>query len=216
MSSFQLKLIAITSMLIDHIGVVFFEDIIIFRIIGRLAFPIFAFLISEGIAHTKNRKVYLMRLIVFALMTEVIFDLTFHHQWFYIRHQNVLFTFALAVITIMVFEKLAKKDMYLKTLIIFVGVVIGQLLYVDHGGFGVLIVIIFAIYKENRKEQFGFVGMIIAIVAVLDDWIYIFSILAFLPLGFYNGKRGIKLKYIFYAFYPLHLLGIYMVYRSIG
>jgi hypothetical protein len=216
MSSFQLKLIAITSMFIDHIGAVFFEDVIILRIIGRLAFPIFAFLISEGITHTKDIKRYTLRLIGFALITEVIFDLAFYQKWLYLEHQNVLFTFAIAVIIIIIIGKIDETNIYLKAFVIFLGVVMGQLLYVDHGGFGVLMVIVFVLYKDRRKEQYGFVSIIILTVAILSDWIYAFSAVALAPISFYNGSRGMKAKYIFYAFYPLHLLGIYIVTRAIG
>ena len=99
LSGSTLKLIAIVTMFIDHLGVVAFETQIsnymvpyyIMRLIGRLAFPIFCFLLVEGFFHTRDVKKYALRLLVFAFISEIPFDLAFNRQLFYWRHQNVFF-----------------------------------------------------------------------------------------------------------------------------
>ena len=88
-----LKLIAVVSMLIDHIGYVFFPSVRLLRIIGRLAMPIYCFCVSEGLIHTSSRKNYLLRVIIFALISELPFDFAFNGG-FKLGDENVMFTFA--------------------------------------------------------------------------------------------------------------------------
>ncbi|WP_461817744.1 TraX family protein, partial [Faecalimonas sp.] len=97
-NSFQLKIIAIIAMIIDHIGLFFFPEHILFRIIGRISFPIFAFLIVEGFYHTRDIWKYMFRLGVFAVLSEIPFDLLTTGKVFDLRHQNVFFTLLIGVI----------------------------------------------------------------------------------------------------------------------
>ncbi|WP_312694011.1 TraX family protein, partial [Caproiciproducens sp.] len=92
MSSSQLKVLAVVTMLTDHIGAILFPSVLLFRIIGRLSFPLFCFLISEGLLYTANLKGYLERLFFFALISEVPYDLAFHGTVYYPQSQNVFFT----------------------------------------------------------------------------------------------------------------------------
>ena len=94
-NNFTLKMIAIISMLTDHVGCILFPDELIFRAIGRIAFPIFCFLVVEGFFHTRNTWNYLMRLCIFAILSEIPFDLAFFGKVFYLQKQNVFMTLAL-------------------------------------------------------------------------------------------------------------------------
>jgi len=95
--AFTLKMIAAVTMLIDHVGYIFFPQYVLLRIIGRISFPIFAFLIVEGFMHTRDVKKYIFRMIIFALITEIPFDFAFYGTFNW-GHQNVLVTFLLALV----------------------------------------------------------------------------------------------------------------------
>ena len=115
-NSTTLKIIAATLMLIDHVGDIFFPKIMILRYIGRLSFPIFAFCVSEGFYYTRNKPRYLLNLFSFAILTEPIFDLAFYSKVYYTGHQNVLFTFSLSVLFLMIFDKLRNNKELAKLL----------------------------------------------------------------------------------------------------
>ena len=104
LTSYQLKWIAVITMVIDHIGAVLFPGELILRIIGRLSFPIFCFLLTEGFCHTHNRRAYMQRLGVFALVSEVPYDLTFHGKLLDLERQNIFFTLLLGVILLNLLE----------------------------------------------------------------------------------------------------------------
>ena len=97
MSGHSLKLIAIVTMLIDHIGLVLFPEVMILRCIGRLSFPIFAFLIVEGFEHTSDFKKYMVRILLFGLMSEIPYNLMISGKFIDFTHQNVFFTFAIGL-----------------------------------------------------------------------------------------------------------------------
>ncbi|MEG1942513.1 MAG: TraX family protein, partial [Angelakisella sp.] len=112
MTSFTLKIIAIAAMLIDHIGYMFFPDMIIFRLIGRIAFPIFAFFVAEGIRFTHDRKKYLTRLLLLAVISEIPFDLMRNGSAFSPSSQNVCFTLAVGVVCVWLLEKKSLTNLY--------------------------------------------------------------------------------------------------------
>ena len=202
----SLKWIAAITMLIDHIGAIFYPDILGFRIVGRIAFPIFAFLIVEGFRHTHDLRKYMLRMLVFACVSEIPFDLAFFGIWFAPGHQNVMFTFFLALILLESLEKIYSAGW--RILAFIAGMALAYVLRTDYNYFGILLVCLyanFALCKERWKRVFP------TFLNVLAGSVQIWGILAAVPLYFYGGKEGRKMKYFFYIFYPGHLLVLYFI-----
>ena len=225
LSGFDLKVTAVILMLIDHAGAFLFPEIKLLRIIGRLSFPIFAFLVCEGYEHTKDPKKYAMRLLLFAVISEPFFDFARSGSLFDIfGGQNVLFTFFIAVVTISACEK---QGTWIWSMI---GMVFGNLLLTDYGAFGVLLVMLFWYQRKTKNEIatslgcfavgmcfFNFMDYFKAsTVFTAEIWYYILnelaSLLSCFILFLYNGKRGGEglpksvVKYSFYVIYPLQFL----------
>ena len=241
MTSFLLKIIAIISMLCDHIGVSIIGHFSYLLCIGRIAFPIFAFQIAQGYIHTKDIKKYIFRLSIFAIISQIpfmLFELTFMQKISY--NLNVIFTLLLGIICLFTFDKL--KNKYLASFIIALIICMAQIIHVDYGAYGVGIIIIFYIFSKllmhekisnNTKYEIGIkilmcISIIFAtILNYLDNFIaypnvinrYIIlcvsTCLSLLPICMYNGKQGPKVKYLFYIFYPLHLLILYWIHFHI-
>ena len=213
-----LKLIAMLTMLIDHLGsaIVRYMNIPLFtafgysvdlysvmRLIGRFSFPIYAFLLVEGFLHTSNPKKYARDLLAFALISEIPWNLE-HTGTLFCSHQNVMFTLLLGLLGIWVIrdyhDRPGKQILYLLGLL-----AISIFLQADYGcrGFGFILLL----YLLREKSLYR---AVIGTCFFHDAWI---AGLAFIPIGMYNGKRGFiqgkALKYAFYAFYPLHLFIIY-------
>jgi hypothetical protein len=215
MSSSTLKWIAIITMIIDHIGAVFFPQTMVLRAIGRLAFPIFAFAIAEGCIHTKDMKKYALRLGVFALLSEIPFDLAFSQTLLSLHHQNVFFTLCLGVVGIYFFERINEKIPYLGVFaIIFVGL-LAEYLQMDYGIFGVLM--IFGVYRAKTLKAKAFwiitinlcLGLLLSVSG--GSLLQTLAALSSIPLLLYNGEKGNGPKYLFYSIYPIHLLLIAII-----
>lgn len=201
LDSFSLKLIAMTSMILDHIGAILFPEMWGLRIIGRLAFPIYCFLLTEGFVHTHDQSSYLKRLFIFALISEIPYNLAFSDQIFDFGRQNVFFTLFLGLGMLMMLSKCA--DRIEKGAVVLIVAMIAELLHTDYGYVGILFILCFYLAKEKPLEGnllacgCNFLGGI---------WIQFFGILSTIPILMYNGKKGKSVKYLFYIFYPAHLL----------
>ena len=173
------------------------------RYIGRLAFPIFCFLLVEGFVHTRDVKKYVRRLFLFAFISEVPFDLAFFCTPFALDHQNVYWTLALGVLAMAGLKHYEKPDgsASWKGLLCAAGCTLAALLAcTDYNGIGVLIICALYLTRGDRKRQ-CIVG------AVLFAW-ELTAPLAFVLVWFYNGQRGAcspLQKKAFYWFYPVHL-----------
>jgi hypothetical protein len=140
LSSFALKSIAIVSMSTDHAGVALFPEQLWMRAVGRLAFPIFAFLLCEGYSHTRSVRRYAVRLGVFALISEIPFDLMGGGNLFDPGHQNIFFTLLIGLLTIYGIDKLRDgAGSIAKTAVTIAGVFLAQLIRADYGAFGVAV-----------------------------------------------------------------------------
>lgn len=220
-SGSALKLIAICAMVLDHFAatVLYYGILLpaapikegtsvwtvytiyqVLRFIGRIAFPIFCFLLVEGFLHTSNRARYALRLFVFALISEIPFDLALFQSLTDWNHQNVFFTLLIGFVVIWAMEKTETLPFStpLKVSAFALGCLVAWLLCTDYDYKGVILITIFYVfrYTPRLRTLAGCVSLIWEAPACL----------AFFPIHLYNGKRGLSLKYVFYLFYPVHLL----------
>lgn len=232
-SSETLRIIAMVFMILDHLWARIIPGNDWMTYLGRIAFPIFAFLISEGFVHTRNFKKYLIRLFVFALVSEIPFNLFCHSSFFYPFHQNVLFTLALGLIAINFIDKLRKNPSpkaFFKTAgLLILLLAISFLGVVDYGATGFLTVIMFYLFRDFPFAWLcRLVAMILMYIVFFEGQtipfeiaghsfefsVQGFAVLSLIPIELYNGKRGKKnkiLQYSFYAFYPVHMLIFYLI-----
>ncbi len=201
LSGFQLKVLAIVIMTVDHVGAILFPQEMLFRQIGRLAFPIFCFLIVEGVTHTSDIKKYLVRLGVFALVSEIPFDWGFHKSILYLDAQNVFFTLFLGALGVSIWKSNYKYIHKLSLVVVIL--VVSEIINCDYGIMGVILILLLA---NNQNDIFGlFLSLFITNVLGFGG-IQSYALLSFIPLVLYNGERGYSLKNVFYIYYPVHIL----------
>lgn len=227
LSGSTLKIIAMVTMLIDHIGAAVLARMImagnadlydtyrLLRMIGRIAFPIFCFLLIEGFQYTKNAKKYAARLFLFAAISEIPFDLAFSAQVLEFEYQNVFFTLAIGLVTIMTYKKVEEApipNMVIKVVlqlaVALAGGCVAEVLRTDYGMLGVMVLVVFYVLRANRFRQ-----IVAGSVLFIEN---ITALFAFIPVALYDGRRGLNVKWLFYIFYPAHLLVLYAVCYSMG
>ena len=234
-----LKIIAMVCMLIDHTAAVLFDRILIsrglldavnasdggasflstgntaviyyadmiMRAIGRISFPIFCFLLIEGFMHTHDVKKYALNLGIFALVSEIPFDLAFAGKPFYLDYQNVFFTLFIGLVMMIFLQKIDSK-----LLVIVAACAVATLLKTDYSAMGILTIVLMYNMRKNKMYCIG-IGCAVLTLLSLNE---ITCFLAMIPVHFYNGKRGLNLKYPFYAFYPVHLLVLFAIAAVLG
>lgn len=245
-SGSTLKLIAVITMIIDHIGAgilgrylsingfgslnsgsaaevqqwidqnaQLFITYNVMRMIGRLAFPIYCFLMAEGLEHTRNRIRYAARLLLFAVISEIPFDLLFNGKLLEAGYQNVFFTLWTGLLVMMGIQWAQEhlgSSLLLKALatvaVTAAGMAAAQFAKTDYAAIGVLCMVVIYLFRHKKVWQ-------IVAGCIVFAWEFT-APLAFVPIGFYNGKRGWKLKYFFYLVYPVHLLILYLICRGLG
>ena len=229
----MLRMIAILLMVSDHVWATYMSFDNWMTYIGRMAFPIFAFQIAEGFVHTKNFKKYALRLLGFALVTEIPFNLFYSSRVFNPFHQNVMFTLLLGLLAIKVIDSLKEKHTVkhvlrslLLLLLLCLAAVIG---FVDYGFLGFLTVILFYVLRDF---PFAWLAQLLAMVAVnivffegqvvpYDIWgMHVeiptqgCAVFSLIPIWLYGGRKGVSnkvLQYSTYAFYPVHMLILYFI-----
>jgi len=243
LSGNALKIIAAAAMLIDHFGLMFFPPVLSYRIIGRISFPIFAYMIAEGAKHTRNRLRYFLSLFILGAVCQAVF-LVVSDGFLYM---NILLTFSVAILLIYLLEALKRE--------IFKPSDKKWLVWVWGAAFAAALTAVFLITSIPKKFHFdyGFAGCTIPVllsavnfrgldvsdkIKRLDcKWTRIFllgmgliffaieigsyqwyALLALIPLILYSGERGrVNMKYFFYIFYPVHLVlleGLYILVRG--
>ena len=214
----HLKILACLFMLLDHIGYMnlvpgFYMEL---RAIGRLAFPIFCFLLCEGFLHTRSKKNYLIRLGIGMLLAEIPFDL-FAYGCITFSHQNVMVTLFFAFVMAMLMEKTDK--MWLKVLVIVPFYFLADFLRTDYAGAGILMVAIFLLtdklpYKRLWQttlmliSQFFVTSLTFSFFGIRIP-LQIFAVFAMVPIALYSGKKTSRnpvFQWAFYLFYPVHML----------
>ena len=209
-NTFTLKMIAVVSMLIDHIGAVLFPQNEILRMLGRLAFPIFAYTLVEGFMHTHDVKKYLMRLGILALLSEIPFDLAFNGTILESGHQNVFFTLFLGIL--MLYLALKAPTNLQRIITIVAMLIIADLLCTDYSSMGLLMIFWFYQFRENKIVKYIGIALINALCM---GGIQIYAILSLIPIALHSGEQGRKCKAFFYGFYPVHLLALYFIYLTV-
>ncbi len=217
MTTTKLKIIACVAMLIDHIGYIFFPEYVVLRLIGRIAFPIFAFLIAEGYCHTKHVGAYLLRLFLFALLSEIPFDLAFSGHIINFNYQNIFFTLLLGLLVIVVYDKLFRTKPIIAIPIMLGIAAAAVFLKTDYDILGIVMIFTFYIFRNRfalkasamTAANAGYIAM------HLSSPLQILSALALPFIYAYNGKKGRSIKYFFYLFYPGHLLLLYWIYIAV-
>jgi hypothetical protein len=235
----MLKFIACLLMLIDHFGAALMPEVTILRMIGRLSFPIFAYLIAIGYSKTNSVFKYFCRLLMFGIISQLPFSLVFNKQTsmnslydfisFFIGspipHLNVFFTLAIGLLAIHVWDKGDSKTS--KTIAVFALGIAAEAFYMDYGIYGVAMILAFYIYRYNKiktilsqvvvyilfnmSQIFLYMYEIKGASINLVWFIQVLSLLALIFIFKYNGKKGKDIRYIFYAFYPVHLLVIGLI-----
>lgn len=201
----MLKIIGIISMTIDHIGYLFFPELMWPRAVGRIAFPIFAYGISQGYIHTKDLKLYMYRLFIFAVISQLPY-------YFFIsrNHLNAIFTLLLGLIS------LTFIDRY-NFFAVLIPAAIAYLLKPEYGVYGILITVFFYYFGNNHKMLFLTFSIVTVIYSVLIKWDLQLLSLIVLPLilCFKNTRINVN-KYIFYTYYPLHItvLGLIKIFMK--
>lgn len=213
MNVFILKSLALIFMIIDHYGAIFHEGIDIYRIIGRLAFPIYCFLLVEGYHHTGNIKRYAKRLLIFAIISEIPFDLAFYNG-LETMHQNIFFTLLIGLGT-MYFLDNGEKYNIKKSMVVLIGTMAAIILKTDYNFIGIIYILAFYYTKELSKlERLAKIAIIIFLINLISLSFYQqFALLSLPIMYFYNGKLGPNnktLQALFYIAYPLHLLVFYV------
>ena len=210
LSSTALKIVAITTMLVDHIAAtqgISGSGYTIMRGIGRLAFPIFCFLIAEGAVHTRDIRKYALRLGIFALISEIPYDLAFKQTIWYPQRQNVFFTLFLGLVVVAFFQWAMEKPTRLAiwTAAATAAMWGAEWLHSDYGYAGVMLILLFYLLRPLPWWKYPVIAGVMAF-----SWhsgLQLYALLAFPLLWLYSGAKGRGLnKYVFYAFYPGHLL----------
>ncbi len=224
LSGNMLKIIAAVCMAIDHIGVILFPDNMLLRIIGRIAFPIFAFLIAEGCRYTKNKLRYFIVMALFAIVFQAFYTLFTADMYL-----NIFFTlsFAILIIYSLQFFSDAIKSKNVTKIIFSAAFVIliiacvyitGQYFLIDYGFWGCMLPAFAYVIPHGeglcrkilRTSLFA-VGMF-PIIGSVEIPVQAYSYFSLIPLLFYNGKRGeYNMKYFFYIFYPVHIVILYTI-----
>ena len=184
-----LKLVACLCMLIDHLGASCFSSVMVLRIIGRLAFPIYCFLLVEGAVHTHDMKKYILRMGIFALISEIPFDLALFHRVIYPGHQNVFFTLGLGLLAIWFIEHpiehLEIPDNLYKFLVIIAAGLIAEFLNTDYGFTGVAVICVFYHLREQPQLKYPIAALLLAAMGGVE----VYAVLALIPILLYNGRQ---------------------------
>lgn len=240
----DLKLIACVTMLIDHVGATVVLKLylsgqtiggsrqavywvyILMRMIGRIAFPIYCFLLAEGAHYTKNPKKYAMRLAIGAVLSELPFDFAFWGGWTW-EHQSVMLTMLLGFL---VLEAMAKCDHKLLQIIVMLPFALAaEWLQTDYGGAGVLLIALFGLTRElPYRWLLQLAGMVLIIYTLIPSWFHIggiriplemFALIALIPIVLYSGRKATSSKAVqwgFYLFYPVHLMVLCLLQQFCG
>ena len=219
MTSFMLRLLALLSMLADHTGLALFPRIGVFRCVGRLAFPLYCFLLVQGYIHTRDVRAYARRLLLLAILSEIPFDLLIFGRVSCTVEQNVLFSLLLGLAAVWIVDRYESEPAKaaLGTLLVFM---LSMLARVSYGWLGVALCLWFYKLRRSRVRQAlcilpieGVYCLSLALSGVEQSWVLVSlcAMLSAVPVLLYNGKPGLRnrlISFLFYAAYPLHIVAL--------
>lgn len=219
LSGNQLKIIALVSMTLDHIGLTFFPNIALFRILGRLAFPLFAYMIAEGCRYTRSRTRYLLSVAGLGAICQLVYLIAMGSLY-----QCILITFSLSIGLIYLLDYAMQRTDKLWPLIYLIGLAAVWFLSeelpgllprsdyaIDYGFFGILLPVCIYIAR-HRKQAILHTGLGLLCLCLVSGGLQWYCLAALPLLMLYNGQRGkLRMKNLFYIYYPLHLVVIYLV-----
>lgn len=219
-----LKIIAMLTMLIDHIGVNLLPSVLALRIIGRISFPIFAYMIAEGCRYTRNRIKYFLSIFLLGFSCQLVYYFAMGSMY-----QNILLSFSLSILAIFSLDTVIAHKRVLYIILGAVGFLLAaftmiflpiifkeQKLVFDYGIYAFILPLV-VYYFPNKWWRLGVMAVLLSYrayeyLAYNNGWIHWFTLVSVALLALYNGERGkLKLKYMFYIFYPLHLVIIYLI-----
>jgi len=229
LSNDKLKIVALVTMVIDHIGAYLLPNVIFLRIIGRISFPIFAFMVAEGCRYTKNKKRYLLNMAVLSAVTYLLFYPVSSSKFL-----RIPFTFTFSVVLIYALQNFSLKwhngstteKIISLAILLSAFSAVAVICYnfkVDYGLYGCLVPVYISFVwigngmpgskrKNSFKEALFMLAIGLLCVYMKYGGVQIYSFFAIPLLCTYNGKReNILPKYFFYIFYPLHLAVIFAV-----
>ncbi len=213
MNAFRIKIIAILAMIVDHFALFFFPASIPLQIIGRLSFPLIAWLIANGAMHTKNIDRYILRILIFAAISQIPYELGFWLHGKNILFLNVLFTLTLGLIAIRILR--TPQGSVLKAAGVSAAIAAGYFLNVDYGALGVLTIVVFYILYDRPALMIAAQAVIYVGCSNIGAFepslarimnmhpMQEYAVLALPIILLYNGMRGVKAQYFFYWFFPL-------------
>ncbi|MBR3888268.1 MAG: hypothetical protein IKJ32_04130 [Clostridia bacterium] len=214
MSSFWLKITAVILMLIDHIGLLFFPAKLLFRYIGRISFPIFAFQIIKGFEHTKSREKYILRMLLLTIIAQIpsimFLKVAVPNAAFSL---NIGATFTVGLLLLYVIEEVNPWAFKIPLFALITAITL--FIPFEYGWFGISLILILYLFKDS-KIVLGFVyACLLGLYCYSKKSLFpLPAICALLPIFLYNGKQGPKVKYLFYTFYPVHFI-ILLAIRSV-
>lgn len=222
MTSFSLRLLALLCMAVDHAGLALFPSVGAFRCVGRMAFPLYCFLLAQGFSHTRSVRAYARRLLLLALVSEAPFDLLIFGRHACAVEQNALFSLLFGLMALCAADALRGRPLaaWAAALSLCVGAMAAR---VSYGWLGVALCLC-AYYARGRRGALalGTGGILLLytlslrLSGVAQSWVLtsLCALLALVPMLLYNGRRGIRhpaLSFLFYAAYPLHLLALVLI-----
>ena len=223
MNSRVVKFIAMAAMLVDHIGMVLFPDHIIFRVVGRIAMPLFCFLIAYGVTKTRNIFKYFLRLFVFAIVVQLWLNFVISGNLFEFEQLNVFFTLAIGVLTVGLIKKcrIFAIGLVCVMFVIMTVMIIDVFVPVDYSGAGVLLIVLFylglkhlSLNKAKIAAFFSLAVFNLVLEIVYGYHIQWFSMFEFFVIVFFVDQKlkiSVYEKWAFYVFYPLHLTILYLI-----
>lgn len=220
-SAAVLKSVAVCSMLLDHtLKMLWWDAPVSLYVLGRLAFPLYAFLLVQGAKHTRNMGKYMLRLAIFALISEIPFDLCFGREPFDWYAQNVFWTLLLGLLAIWSYEEADRRGaLWAGIIAMIVALRLGDMLQVDYEspGVGCILFMYFAGKTSHKGLQLVLCGLGIAWAGAFSllfggNLLQLCALLALIPIGLYNGQKGRQgPRFLWYGLYPLHLLLLWLL-----